>query len=187
MNFEFPTPKKRGPASRRWPLPWSDPPEGEVGMPVGYRFRFTQPALAQLTVGEFVAYSTGVEFETVATLVMSDPPDNRLELDDLRTRLLSGLAVEIILPDGTVVSARSSGSPATEPQPPALTRLWHGRGGGRAHWTQRDTWYLWQPPVAGTLTFVCRWPEVGIDERVHEVEAERIRSASQQALRFWRQ
>ena len=128
MNFEFPTPKKRGPASRRWPLPWSDPPEGEVGMPVGYRFRFIQPALAQLTVGEFVAYSTGVEFETVATLVMSDPPHNRLELDDLRTRLLSGLAVEIILPDGTVVSARSSGSSATEPQPrPDSPLAWRRR------------------------------------------------------------
>lgn len=182
MSFQFPEPRQYGPAAGRRAYAWRDPPTNEVGMPVGCRMRFGR-GVGQLSVGWFVAYSTGIEFQTVASLVVPDAPDNRPEQQELRLRLLAGLSLEVVLPGGQKVPRRLIA--ATEPESPVLTRHPGSGSGSASQWRETHDWFLWPLPPQGRLAFVCTWREVGIDGEVVEVDGERFRAASRHSLAFW--
>jgi len=153
-------------------------------MPVGYRFRFAGSSSA-LTVGWFVAYSSGCEFQSIADFMIAQPPDNPVALNRLRTELLAGLNLHVVMPDGTALSAQSFWNNDVEPAAPVLTRRSLGGGGGDAYWRQRDSWYLWPLPPEGALTVAGSWPGVGIDGLVCELDATLIRSAGAESLKAW--
>jgi hypothetical protein len=54
-----------------------------------------------------------------------------------------------------------------------------GGGGGGGNWRQ-DMW-IWPLPPPGRLTFVCQWPEAGIELTRHDIDAQPILDAATQA------
>jgi len=136
MTFEFPRSHEYGPPSRRTAYGWSDPPQEEVGMPVGFRMRVGQ-GNSYVTFGWFVAYSTGFEFQTVASLVIPDALNDMTRVDDVRTKLRGGLNVEMVWPDGQTLRSRSISD--GQPDGPALTRHPEGGSGGETHWREKDS------------------------------------------------
>jgi hypothetical protein len=52
-------------------------------------------------------------------------------------------------------------------------------GGGGGNWRQ-NIW-IWPLPPAGRLTFVCQWPEAGIELTRHDIDAQPILDAATRA------
>ncbi len=81
---------------------------------------------------------------------------------------------------GGTMGVLSMTSESNEPQEPAGPVL-HlgGGGGGGGNW--RQSIWIWPLPPAGSLTFVCEWPEANIELTRHEIDAQLILDAATRA------
>jgi hypothetical protein len=57
----------------------------------------------------------------------------------------------------------------------------HGGGGGGGGGSWHQEMWVWPLPPAGTLTFVCEWPQAEIELTRHELDAQPILDAASRA------
>ena len=75
----------------------------------------------------------------------------------------------------------SIGSPASNapPTPEGPVLQMGGGGGGAGNWRQ-NIW-VWPLPPPGRLTFVCQWPQAGVELTRRDIEAQLILDAATRA------
>lgn len=81
---------------------------------------------------------------------------------------------------GGTMSVSTSVSESETVQAPA-TPVLHlgGGGGGGGNW--RQSVWIWPLPPPGRLTFVCQWPEAGIELTRNDIDAQLMLDAAAQA------
>jgi hypothetical protein len=205
--FEPPAPQPPPPRPpRQRTPPWFSAPRGTLPGVVALELVLARTPRAAVCVTRLGAYPQGFGFDLVT--MVSDEDD---ELDPMlfagrrpwqRRRIAEeGIPEEMLrfgveFADGakatntagqplvhqgpghveTSIAVASSDSPQ-EPTGPVLQT--GGGGGGGGNW--RQSVWIWPLPPPGRLTFVCQWPEAGIELTRREIDAQVILDAAGRA------
>ncbi len=175
------------------PHPWGRP-ERVLGAPLSITFLLAQSDAAAVQVQHLTAFPTGFEFQVVAYAVLTEEVnvwDPMFGLAGLRGR--EGRDPYDLADDVLRLSVEfSDGSrahnlrPPMDPRPGETRYLEPGHGGAvRSEdgtvWTADSTFWVWPLPSPGEVTFVCEWPEFGIEETRRHIDAQSILDAARLA------
>ncbi len=187
--------------------PWLAAPRGTLPGVVSLELILARTAQVAVCVTRLGAYASGFEldFVTMASDEAEDLDPLLFEGRRMRGRRRQGAASEI--PDemlrfgvefadgrkatntadqrlanlaGGTMSVSTFVSESETVQVPAAPVLHLGGGGGGGGNWRQSVW-IWPLPPPGRLTFVCQWPEAGIELTRNDIDAQSILDAADRA------
>ena len=167
-------------------------PENQAGGVVGLDLMLAHTQSAAVRVQHLVAFPTGFEFQVVAQFRTSvESWDHMRGLAGLRGKpgdapgLLSDehLRLAVEFSDGR--RATNEGPPIWFVDAEAQGPMLHPGDGGASALRVWTTYWAWPLPPPGPLTFVCAWPQFGIEPTRREVDSRLLLSAAAQAFELW--
>lgn len=210
MEF-FESPEAPPPARRRERHsrpPWIAAPTGALPGVVPLELVLARTAQVAVCVTRLGAYATGIELDLV-TMAGGEEADefdpllfegrrvhrrrNRNGASEIPDEMLrfgiefadGGKATNTVdqplanLAGGTMSVSTSISGSETIQEPAAPVLQLGGGGGGGGNW--RQSIWIWPLPPPGRLTFVCQWPEAGIELTRSDIDAQPILDAAARA------
>jgi hypothetical protein len=207
--FEPPAPRPEQPPQPRHELPpWFEAPHGILPGVVALELLLARTSKVAVCATRLEAYPTGFGLELIT---MADQDDEEgfdpMFFGPHRRRLSRQRGDEIEIPNemlrfgvefadgtkatntadeplvnpagGTIGTMVMVSDSEPEPAPVAPVLRTGGGGGGGGSW--RQSIWIWPLPPPGRLTFVCQWPEAGIELTRHDIDAQIILEAATRA------
>ena len=167
---------------------WPGPDPSELGHPVPVSFVLARSTQASLGITGLVAYSNGFRFAALAALTSADDgasltrqvADQSLAAFPRALGISSLFLLRLEFSDQTTADNTGANSQG-EKEVRWLKLLGASGGGTRWNWD----WFLSPLPPPGAITFVCEWPQLGLQGKYEIASARQILSAAKKSQRFF--